>query len=271
MSILRLALILWLCTLPLCAQELFVRNQAFKGASSGTGKSMLVEAAALAQALELSVIEANGGLLIGQGDSGALAPQTVQINGVAMPASLSDSGALMIELGQAAEALGAKLVHNTDLGTLDLYLAPTTTSPVPNGSIDDWEQGWQPDVSARAIPEGPLRGKIGETRFELVQASSFGSTLTLKGPRQTISVIALKEGLVSGHEFRIGPEERMTGTHLRVEWVDDNGTTQKQSYMNGYSMHLVLADPTDGEVEAGIYLTLPDRSVLKGNFIFPVK
>jgi hypothetical protein len=232
---------------------------------------MQVEAAALARALDLSVVESNGGLLVGEGDSGALTPQTVLINGEFLPASLGDSGALMINLEEAAKALGAKLVINNELGTLDLYLAPTAASSTESGSSDDWEQGWQPDVSGRAIPEGPLRGKIGETRFELIQASSFGSTLTLKGPRQTVSVIALKDGLVSGHEFRIGPEQRMTGTHIRLEWVDENGTTQTQSYMNGYSMHLVLADPADGKVEAGIYLTLPDRSLLKGNFVFPVK
>jgi hypothetical protein len=251
------------------SEELFIKNRAFQGASSGSGQSMYVEAGPLAEALGIETKELNGGLLIGSGGEDLAGEQVVVVNGQIVPSQAGEGGVLMVHLHQAANALQAKMVHNKDFGTFDLYL--DAKEATGDTTTDDWDKGWQRDVSKRSIPEGPLRGKIGDGKFELVQATSFGSTVTLKGPRQTVSLILLKKGIVSGEEVKIAPEDRVHGNHIRLEWVDENGQTQKDSYMSDYSMHLVMEDPVDGEVQAGIYLTLPDRSLLKGHFSFPVK
>lgn len=258
---------------PVCAEELYVSNRAFRGAVSGSGNSFYVEAKPLAKALQLTLREVDGGLVIGAGGDELAGPDKVVVSGELVPSKTDQNGNLMIHLNKTSDALNAKLVRNADLGTLDLYLdaAKGAGASGSSGDVDDWDSGWQRDVSRIPVPEGPLRGKVGEAKFELIQATSFGSTLTLKGPRQTVSIILLKIGLVGGDTVQVRPADRVHGSHIRVEWVDANGQTQKDSYMSDYSMHLRLQDPTDGQVQAGIYLSLPDKSLLKGNFTFPVK
>ena len=229
---------LMLClTCSVLSEELFVKNRPFQGVTSGTGQSMYVEASALTESLGLESRERNGGLLIGSGGEELAVDGRVVVNGRLVPHQSGEDEVLLIHLYKAAEALEAKIVHNKELDTIDLYLE--AKGAMNDTELDDWDKGWQLDVSRSSIPEGPLRGKIGEARFDLIQATSFGNSLTLKGPRQTVKIILLKIGLVGGDVVSVSPDDRVHGNHIRVEWVDENGQTQSESYTVSYT-HLTL-------------------------------
>lgn len=91
---------------------------------------------------------------------------------------------------------------------------------------------------------------------------------TGRSASQNLTVILLSEQSLATSDLKVKPDERMVGIHVRAEWPDDAGATQRHSWMNGYSLHLMLSPPVNGIAQGRLYVSLPDadKSYLSGTF-----
>lgn len=117
-SWLSVAVMCALMALPALAEELWVRNQPFKGQVQGTGPAMLVELDPLVKALDLQVKV--------EGDS-------VVFGDFSVPIQRQPDGTGMVNLTELAGPAGLKIKRNPTLGTVDVYAASVGT-----GSRGDW-------------------------------------------------------------------------------------------------------------------------------------
>lgn len=103
------------------ADEVYVGNRPFKGPVAGSGAETYVGAEALASMLGLPAKQVEGVLVLGEGAAPAgTAAGTVVLNGKVLPCRAGSNGALLVHLKSAAEALGAVMRVNKDLGTVDV-------------------------------------------------------------------------------------------------------------------------------------------------------
>ncbi|MFN8611404.1 MAG: hypothetical protein U0931_27915 [Vulcanimicrobiota bacterium] len=102
----------------LSAEPIFVRNRPFKGPASGNGPAMVVGLKEMAQALELNLVEKNGGYLI---DSGEGEPKEgeVLVNGKSLLSTPGETGPT-VNLKEFAEAAGLVYRPNKAMGTIDI-------------------------------------------------------------------------------------------------------------------------------------------------------
>ncbi len=115
---LSVAVVCALLAIPALAEELWVRNQPFKGQVQGSGPSMMVELDPLVKALELDVTV--------EGDS-------VVFGDFSVPIQRQGDGTGMVNLTEIAGPAGLKIKRNPTLGTVDVYAASVGT-----GSRGDW-------------------------------------------------------------------------------------------------------------------------------------
>lgn len=88
------------------AEDVYVKNKPFKGHASGSGSATMVEAKAMLKALGISDFQIEGGQLV-------MGEQSVPVQ--------SGPKGPMVSLQALTEALGAKMVLNSGLGTIDVY------------------------------------------------------------------------------------------------------------------------------------------------------
>ena len=86
----------------LASAEVYVKNRLFKGETQGSGQSTMVQADAILEALKIKEFD--------------LTTERLVIAGKSIP--VADS---MVSLKSLTEAIGAKLVVNSSLGTVDVY------------------------------------------------------------------------------------------------------------------------------------------------------
>jgi WG repeat protein len=126
-------LVLFLCQLTV-AQEVYVKNRPFQGQTEGSAGDMYVEAKAFAEALEISLEEKDGGLILGDPGSGEPSTGRALINGVLIEARPAAAGVWMLPLKASVEALGGKYKYSRELQTIDVYLDPTLTTTASQGT-----------------------------------------------------------------------------------------------------------------------------------------
>lgn len=103
------------------ADEVYVGNKPFKGPVTGAGADTYVGVEALATMLGLPVQQTEGVLVVGEGAVPAgTATGSVVVNGKVVPCKAGKDGAPMVHLKSAADALGAVMRVNKDMGTVDV-------------------------------------------------------------------------------------------------------------------------------------------------------
>lgn len=103
------------------ADEVYLGNKPFKGPVAGAGADTYVGAEALATQLGLPVKQAEGVLVVGEGAVPAgTAAGSVVVNGKVVPSKAGKDGAPMVHLKSVADALGAVMRVNKEMGTVDV-------------------------------------------------------------------------------------------------------------------------------------------------------
>ena len=121
------------CTLlaPALGDDLYVRNRLFKGGVSSVNGGLWVELEPFAAALKLQAKKtANGAFVLSASGNSAepegAKPGMVWVNDTLVPSQDVD-GKLYVPLEQVAQLLGAKIVKNHDLQTIDVNLMDGST------------------------------------------------------------------------------------------------------------------------------------------------
>lgn len=163
-------LLLFLLLAPVSAEQLFVRNKPFKGASMGVGASRMVELEPFAKALGFTVKAHNGGFLVttdpnsDQGSEICEAGSAI-VDGNKIATMTGTGGHTLVSLSDFCNAVGAKLVVNSQMGSSDVYLESKAKARGPS-LIDKWgntapeERG----EGSKGLAEGP--GKVAVQFFE---------------------------------------------------------------------------------------------------------
>jgi len=120
-TFLALSLVATLC-LSLAAEPIYVRNRPFKGPASGAGQAMLVGLKEFAAALELNVVEKNGGFLVDT-EEGEPKEGEVLVNGKSLMTVAGETGPA-VNLKEFADAAGLIYRPNKSMGTIDISKAP---------------------------------------------------------------------------------------------------------------------------------------------------
>lgn len=102
MKRISLIALLLITQMGLVLGEVYVKNKPFKGETAGTGAATLVEAEVILKALEISDFSISDGNLV-------LGETTLPLQGK------------LVSLKQLADAVGAKVIVNSDFGTVDVY------------------------------------------------------------------------------------------------------------------------------------------------------
>lgn len=113
------------------AEQVFVRNKPYKGTVQGSGAQIQVELGAFVEALGMALTERNGNWVIAAAGETPAAPDglTGKIIYAGQPLADAPQGAAtVVPMRLLAEAVGAKVVVNQDLGTVDVY-APKPDRP----------------------------------------------------------------------------------------------------------------------------------------------
>lgn len=106
-----------LCT-GLPAEPIYVRNKPFKGPASGSGAAIMVGLKEIAEALELPLVEKNGGFLVNS-EEGEPQDGEVLVGGKPVASAPGDAG-ITVNLKEFVEAAGMVYRPNKSLGTIDI-------------------------------------------------------------------------------------------------------------------------------------------------------
>lgn len=121
--------LLLLLVLPVSAQQVFVRNRPFKSVRK-VGSATWVELKALAGALG---VELKGDDQVGYclaGDAEPPGGGKVSLGGVALEATIEE-GWIWVALDAASSPLGARVVRNKEMGSIDVSLLPAGPTAAP--------------------------------------------------------------------------------------------------------------------------------------------
>lgn len=121
---------------PAGADDIYLRNQKFKGPVKGTGRATEVGLNAFAEIMGLKVTEQEGALFVHPrevtgtdfGVSGD--PGGVYVVGRRVQSEVEADGTVMISLWEAADAAGFVVRPNAALHTIDIYMKPVPRIPV---------------------------------------------------------------------------------------------------------------------------------------------
>lgn len=120
MRVLFFILVPWLFLVSVAsAEDVFVRNRAFTGVVEGAGSSLYLEAAPLFESLMLDVERSD---------------EALTFEGIELHTKMVGDK-LLVNLNQAAEVVGLKVVRNSSLGTVDVFR-------VQNSSRAAAAEGW---------------------------------------------------------------------------------------------------------------------------------
>lgn len=124
-SLLTVALVV-LTLAPVLAEQVYVRNHAFKGSVTRADGQVWIELKPFAEALGTTISQsASGGWILQTKTGGEVADAPagkVTIDGQEIEAK-EINGVMMVPMDAAAKLLGARVVRNKDLGSIDISLA----------------------------------------------------------------------------------------------------------------------------------------------------
>lgn len=116
--------------------DVYVKNKLFEGQVTGTGSATMVEARAMLEALGVEKFDL-------QGDQLAINAQTLRLEGG------------LVSLKALAEALGAKMLVNSELGTIDVYQDTgkqlAAAAPTASGKSSDGVKGYAPAAMQKGV------------------------------------------------------------------------------------------------------------------------
>jgi hypothetical protein len=137
-----LALLASLC-IPTSAEQLYVRNRPFKGAVKRSDGRLWVDLKTFAEALGATVEEGEGGTTIKMPD----ATEAFKLE------TMQDNGMVMVPLEGTANLIGARVVVNKQMGTIDVSMASAVPKPTAGA----------PTTSAPAVATGPIIRNINKS------------------------------------------------------------------------------------------------------------
>ena len=130
-------LLCWMLTAVASSEQLFVRNRPFKGAVNREAGKFWVELKPLAEALGLKVEgdDQQGYVVASEAETAAPGQGKVIVKGTEVETS-SSNGSLLVSLDQVAALVGAKVIANKSMGTIDVNLVPVATAKPQTGAFD---------------------------------------------------------------------------------------------------------------------------------------
>ena len=142
-----LALLGALCA-PAAADQLYVRNRPFKGTVQTSEGRLWVDLKTFAEAMEATVVASpeGGSSLVMPGEepsSRAVPAGKVSIGDEMVESQQGSDGVVMVPLDETARLVGARVIANKSMGTIDVSLAKAlskknkaaASAPVPTGPI----------------------------------------------------------------------------------------------------------------------------------------
>lgn len=150
---------------PAAAEQVYVRNRAFKGPVQGSGKSIKIGMKAFAEAMGLAVTEQGGAFFVhprevAGNDFGIISdPGAVYVVGKRVDADPGAAGDMLISLWQAAEAAGFRAQANASLGTIDVNKAPTPKIDMPVAMDEPAESTSADPTGRKPVKRGTIPGK----------------------------------------------------------------------------------------------------------------
>ena len=116
--------------MPVTAEQLYIRNKPFKGATLKNGKTIWVELKGFAEAVDakLQQNEQGGYLLSKEAAEANETPAGKVTVGKDLVETQEADGKIYISLDESAKLLGLRVVNNRDLGTIDVSSAPPAQS-----------------------------------------------------------------------------------------------------------------------------------------------
>lgn len=131
-----LGLGLWASTM-VSADQLYVRNRPYKGVVKKTEGRIWVDLQTFAQALEAKVTRSpEGGTSVSleaAGEASVPAGQ-LRVEGQEVACQLQDDGTLLVPLEETARLLGAKVIVNKSMGTIDVSMAKARVAGEPKAA-----------------------------------------------------------------------------------------------------------------------------------------
>ena len=107
---------------PGFAEDLYVKNRLFKGQVSKTDGKLWVELTPFARAIKWKLKgDAQSGFLLSEDGEGEL-PGAGKVVVAGKEVASQDSGSTMVSLDEIAPLIGARVVPNRDLGTIDVAM-----------------------------------------------------------------------------------------------------------------------------------------------------
>ncbi len=131
-----LVLSFWITlSLLVSAEQLYVRNRPFKGAITREAGRLWVELKPLVEAMGLGLTgDDQQGYVVAGGENSVLpGPGKVTVKETEVPSN-STGGSLLVPLDQVVELVGAKVIVNKSLGTIDVSLAAASTGSSSSSS-----------------------------------------------------------------------------------------------------------------------------------------
>ncbi len=137
------------------------------------------------------------------------------------------------------------------------------------------------DISAQAIPDKPVTGKVHGKEFKIEEATLEDGCLTLRQGEGFSSHLASFEidfrgkygGNYEGKTFAVKPDQK-AGIDITLAYSGEKkGSIQTKTYLGNYTMKLEFGTAKDGKLPGKIHLHLPDetRSFAVGTFEAEIK
>ncbi|MBS2040950.1 hypothetical protein JST97_38545 [bacterium] len=114
--------LLGLLCIPTSAEQLYIRNRPFKGAVKKSDGRLWVDLKTFAEALGATVEEGESGTTIKM-------PEAAEASKLE---TMQDNGVVMVPLEGTAKLVGARVVVNKQMGTIDVSMAAAVTRPAGN-------------------------------------------------------------------------------------------------------------------------------------------
>lgn len=130
-----LSLLALLCTAG-SAEQLYIRNKPFKGTIKRSDGRLWVDLKTFAEAMGATVEENEGATTIRMPEAAEAAKVETQ----------QDNGVVLIPLEATAKLVGARVIANKQMGTIDVSLAPAAQVASANS----------PTADAKPAPAGPI-------------------------------------------------------------------------------------------------------------------
>ncbi|MBN9420341.1 MAG: hypothetical protein J0I12_33140 [Candidatus Eremiobacteraeota bacterium] len=248
-TLLALTLVAASC-LPLAAEPVFVRNKPFKGPSSGSGAALMVGLKEIAEALELTVVEKNGGFLVNT-EEGEPKDGEVLVGGKPVASAPGDAG-VTVNLKEFVEAAGMVYRPNKSMGTIDVSKGSAAGSKSTAGAalgapgvavVVQQNAGSYVNVRSLAVRGSFTVVLLYQDGYKDAGYKSMFSKVDGFLKRSDVAVYKVKKGFPGSPMFESLPKESQGGNPQLL--IFDKSGVLKRAY-NGHSITEAIPNGVDG-------------------------